>query len=106
MAQPEWGIKRICLQCGTRFYDMRRNPIVCPKCESQFDPEAITRKKRGRPPVEKNITPSVDDLTADIDLSLDQDVDINDDEDTLMEDTSDFGGDDEVVGVERKSDED
>ncbi|HVG81046.1 MAG TPA: FYDLN acid domain-containing protein, partial [Methylomirabilota bacterium] len=26
MAKPEWGTKRICHSCGTRFYDLLRDP--------------------------------------------------------------------------------
>ncbi|MGB0671459.1 MAG: TIGR02300 family protein, partial [Rhodospirillales bacterium] len=33
MAKPEWGTKRACQSCGARFYDLGRNPIVCPKCD-------------------------------------------------------------------------
>ena len=49
MAKPEWGVKRACLACGARFYDMQKSPIVCPSCETVFDPEAIFRPRRNRP---------------------------------------------------------
>ena len=48
MAKPEWGLKRTCLSCGTRFYDMQRNPIACPSCEAEFDPLALVRPRRAR----------------------------------------------------------
>ena len=48
MAKPEWGLKRTCLGCGTRFYDMQRAPIVCPSCEAEFDPLALVRPRRAR----------------------------------------------------------
>ena len=48
MAKPEWGAKRICHNCGARFYDMLRDPIVCPKCSTQFDPEALLKSRRSR----------------------------------------------------------
>ncbi len=34
MAKPEWGTKRKCQGCGAHFYDLKRDPIVCPKCET------------------------------------------------------------------------
>lgn len=48
MAKPEWGAKRICHHCGARYYDMLRDPIVCPKCGTPFDPEAFLRSRRSR----------------------------------------------------------
>ncbi|MCI0429524.1 MAG: TIGR02300 family protein [Rhodospirillales bacterium] len=48
MAKPEWGTKRICHSCGTRFYDLLRDPIVCPSCGTEFDPEALLRTRRSR----------------------------------------------------------
>ena len=48
MAKPEWGLKRTCLGCSARFYDMQREPIVCPSCEAEFDPLAMVRPRRAR----------------------------------------------------------
>ena len=50
VAKPEWGSKRVCLNCGARFYDMNRTPIVCPACETVFDPAANSRPRRMRAP--------------------------------------------------------
>src|SRR3954464_2967486 len=49
MAQPEWGAKRVCHSCGAPFYDLHRNPITCPKCGAEYDPEAILKSRRARP---------------------------------------------------------
>jgi uncharacterized protein (TIGR02300 family) len=51
VANPEWGTKRICQSCGTKFYDLLREPIVCPKCQTEFDPEAFLKTRRSRPAV-------------------------------------------------------
>ena len=50
MAKPEWGTKRICPSCGTRYYDFLKplGEIVCPKCGTQFDPEAFLKTRRAR----------------------------------------------------------
>lgn len=48
MAKPEWGLKRLCPNCGTRYYDMRHDPIVCPKCGAHFDAEAVVKTRRTR----------------------------------------------------------
>ena len=36
MSRPEWGEKRECPECGARFYDLDRDPIICPKCETPY----------------------------------------------------------------------
>jgi uncharacterized protein (TIGR02300 family) len=61
VAKPEWGTKRICPSCGTRYYDLLRRPVVCPKCSTPFDPEAFLRSRRtARPvaPAEKDLEPA------------------------------------------------
>src|SRR5205085_1794011 len=46
MAKPELGTKRLCANCGAKFYDLNKDPIVCPKCETVFVPPVAAR---GRP---------------------------------------------------------
>ncbi len=29
---PDLGTKHTCFKCGTKFYDLRKNPVLCPKC--------------------------------------------------------------------------
>ena len=47
MAKPEWGTKRICPNCGARYYDLHRDPIVCPKCGTIF--QGAARIQRAAP---------------------------------------------------------
>ena len=49
MAKPEWGVKRLCQSCATKFYDLGRSPIACPQCGARFDPEALLKSRRNRP---------------------------------------------------------
>jgi uncharacterized protein (TIGR02300 family) len=35
MAKPELGLKRVCVACGTKFYDLTRAPAICPKCGTE-----------------------------------------------------------------------
>lgn len=51
VAKPELGTKRQCLHCGARFYDLNKDPIVCPKCGTTFAASAIV-PGRGRPVAE------------------------------------------------------
>ncbi len=32
MAKPELGNKHTCQHCGTKFFDLNKTPVVCPKC--------------------------------------------------------------------------
>ena len=43
MAKPELGMKRHCQNCGAKFFDLNRNPIVCPKCATVFQAPAASR---------------------------------------------------------------
>ncbi len=43
MARPELGLKRVCPNCGTKYYDLNRDPITCPKCATVYQEAAITR---------------------------------------------------------------
>ena len=31
-----------------RYYDFNRTPIICPGCQTEFDPEEVIRSRRGR----------------------------------------------------------
>ena len=110
MAKPEWGVKRNCLSCGARFYDMQKSPIVCPSCETVFDPEAIFRPRRNRPAEPDAPAPANDDAveapaanTEDEVEALVSDVEIEDDEDeddaALAPDLDDDDDDEPVVVV-------
>jgi uncharacterized protein (TIGR02300 family) len=35
------GTRRTCRSCGASFYDLRKEPPVCPKCQTVFDVDAI-----------------------------------------------------------------
>jgi uncharacterized protein (TIGR02300 family) len=114
VVKPEWGIKRICPNCGTRYYDFRKSPPVCPACSTVYDPDALLKSRRVRSgaveevrkpakgvPVEdvEEIAPDVDDADA-------ADTDTADD-DALIEDTDDLDGGDLSAEVEvEENDED
>ncbi len=36
MSRPELGTKRVCASCATKFYDLMKDPILCPKCGTKF----------------------------------------------------------------------
>ena len=48
MAKAKWGAKRICQNCGAKYYDFDKVPVTCPSCNTEFDPEAFMRGRRSR----------------------------------------------------------
>jgi uncharacterized protein (TIGR02300 family) len=38
LAKPELGTKRLCQSCSAKFYDLQKDPIICPKCSTVFVP--------------------------------------------------------------------
>ena len=84
MNKESWGIKRICLCCGTRFYDLNKSPILCPNCGEEFDPEYLMKKK-SKLDQEKEVDAVIDDVdlleTDDEDIDSEEDVSLNETED-------------------------
>ncbi len=108
MAKPEWGTKRICPSCGTRYYDLLRKPVICPKCSTPFDPEAFLKSRRARPaaPVEKELEPvGGDELDADAETEEGEDAateeealpleEAEEEDEELLEDASELGEDED-----------
>jgi uncharacterized protein (TIGR02300 family) len=45
VAKAELGTKRLCANCGAKFYDLNKDPIVCPKCQTVMQLAAVTRAR-------------------------------------------------------------
>ncbi|WP_424927358.1 FYDLN acid domain-containing protein [Amaricoccus tamworthensis] len=100
MPKEEWGVKRVCPSCATRFYDLNNDPMTCPSCQASFTVESLSasKPKALRPEKEKTPEePEVDDM-PDIE-SDDDDIDddlLDDDDDTVpLETIADVGSDDD-----------
>lgn len=99
MAKPELGLKRTCVDCGVRFYDLNRVPAICPKCGGT-QPSDIGRLKQNDEPLpeekDPKTVPGEDDNDVDVDLDADDDADdvITDDDD--LDDDDDLSNDIEV----------
>ena len=50
MASDERGTKRQCLHCGMKYYDLNRDPVLCPGCKEPYvEPvEPAPRKSRAK----------------------------------------------------------
>lgn len=112
------GTKRTCqsTSCGSRFYDLNRDPIVCPICGSIYeivmsapggagDAAAGSERAARRPkkteftpePVAAGDVPEVEGDDALVDLeSADEDIS-TDDEETFLQNEEEDGGD--VSGI-------
>jgi uncharacterized protein (TIGR02300 family) len=115
-AKKDLGTKLSCQSCGAKFYDLKKKNPVCPKCDEAY--VAVKPKTRRtavkaaaaepeKPAEEKAAveTPANDDAPKTEDEAIKEiEVEVEDDEDeqdkSLMEDTSDIGGDeDDMAGV-------
>jgi len=101
MIKPEWGTKRACPKCGTRFYDLGKDdPVTCIECGVNWEPEPILKSKQPLP-FEQVKTEKKEE--ADSDLGGD-DLDVDEEEEPSADDDVDLGGDDDL-GVEAPSED-
>jgi uncharacterized protein (TIGR02300 family) len=49
VAKPELGAKRQCQNCSTKFFDLNREPIICPNCGTVFQAVPLARAARVTP---------------------------------------------------------
>jgi uncharacterized protein (TIGR02300 family) len=49
LAKSDLGTKRLCANCGAKFYDLSKTPIVCPKCETVFVVAPVSSRSRPEP---------------------------------------------------------
>lgn len=105
MAKAALGQKRVCLHCGARFYDLNKQPIVCPSCGTTFEPEAFVRTRRTRPaPVEAvkaapRAAPEPE-IEADVDVedvlpAEEEEAETEAEEEEVLEDASELGEDED-----------
>ena len=89
MAKPEWGKKRICSSCNTKYYDLNKSPIICPSCGAEFNPNDYLKSKKGKNIPLKASVEDDNDLTKDIenidDIEVDNDSEVVSDDDPLLE---------------------
>lgn len=104
MAKSEWGTKRVCQECASKFYDMRRDEIVCPNCKAVFQitppkPKRVQAEVK-KPAVEAKPAGTKEETVPGSDNSGDSegidgvDNEVDEDQD-MIEDTSDLGEDDD-----------
>lgn len=96
VAKPEWGTKRTCPKCGTRFYDLQKDdPATCIDCGNQWVPEPVLKAKQPIVVAEK----AKDEDEADTENEDDIDIDGDDDDDVLGDVSLDDDDDNEVSAI-------
>jgi uncharacterized protein (TIGR02300 family) len=46
--KPELGTKRQCQNCGAKFFDLAKDPIVCPKCATVYQVASMPARSSAR----------------------------------------------------------
>lgn len=100
MIKPEWGIKRTCPKCSTRFYDLGQDdPVTCIHCGNSWVPEPILKSKQALPfeaaKLDTEAKPG-DGSEADTDLDLET---VGEEGEVSADDEIDIGGDDDLGDV-------
>ncbi len=103
------GTKRTCQNgdCGARFYDLMRNPIICPICGSKYAiahspvpiaaEEKVPRKVK-KPEFEAEaVEPEAEDALADVEAD-DAEAATDDADETFLEEEEDDGNVSDIVG--------
>ena len=91
MSEPEWGIKRVCPSCSVKYYDFNKNPIICPKCEFEFDPDLLLKSRKGRSIASKT---EVDEVSSDV----------KKEKETLENDINTLDGNEDILEIDDETD--
>lgn len=106
MPKEEWGVKRLCPHCASRFYDLNQDPMTCPVCSNSFSLESLSDSRSRSLVADKAEMKSqveVDDLD---DEDLDDDAgDVDLDDDLLDDDDDDNVSLDEIADVGKEDDD-
>ena len=103
MSKPEWGFKRTCMQCGEHFYDMNKDPIVCPYCGESLPLEEFLRLQmvcgaKSKKMLKNRLHEEMDAAVLDEDGLLDDETqEVGDNDLELIEDASDLSDDNHDV---------
>ncbi len=104
MVKPEWGTKRTCPKCSTRFYDLgNEEPVHCIECGTEWIPEPVLKSKQPLPfeaAAPKKEVATDEDLEAE-DLAIDEEEEPSADEEVDI----DTGDDDLGVAKAKEDDE-
>lgn len=96
MAKPELGLKRVCVACATKFYDLSKQPATCPKCGTEQPAEQPRLRRAAAPLPDDKLKKRAASPEADTD-----DVELEDvDGDSALEDADELEDEDEAIDAE------
>ncbi|MEO7564392.1 MAG: TIGR02300 family protein [Sphingomicrobium sp.] len=103
MVKPEWGTKRICPKCATRFYDLgKEDPIHCIECGNDFMPDPVLKSKQ---PMAFEAAPATPKEKPDQDLANEEDI-VDEDAEVSPDEEVDLETGDNDLGVEATKEDD
>jgi len=103
MVKPEWGHKRTCPKCSTRFYDLGKDePVTCIACGATFVPDAVLKSKQ---PMAFEAAATPDKIKENEDLAA-EDLVPDEDEEPSADDEVDLTTSEDDLGVATGSEED
>ena len=86
LVKADLGTKRACPSCNSRFYDLTKRPIECPKCGFSFEPETMFKQRRSRVAEPAGVVPAKEsDDEDEEDEDEDEDGDEAEEEDEEVE---------------------
>jgi uncharacterized protein (TIGR02300 family) len=105
------GLKRVCVGCGIRFYDLNKRPINCPNCQAEFSGEIKLKSRRGRAAIDaaeaekaalkaKAVPVANDDQNSDVEARDEDVVSLED-----VEALENAGADDDADEIEVEDDD-
>jgi hypothetical protein len=92
MVAQSWGKKRVCVGCSVRYYDLKNQIPVCPKCGTVAELHVLQKAKKRTD-------------IHDIEESLLDDIDAVDDGDSSADDSVLTDNFDEDIGIQINSEE-
>lgn len=107
MPKEEWGVKRVCPKCATRFYDLQNDPMTCPSCGAIFDAASLVQQRSRMSAAEtapKSLQQNSQVVDDDDEINDLEDESLDDLDDDLDDDLLDDDDDDDTVNLEEIAD--
>jgi uncharacterized protein (TIGR02300 family) len=110
LAKPELGNKHQCQNCGAKFFDLNKDPIVCPKCGTVFQGATARARPASKPEEEETelATPAGVDIVSldEVEAGEEKAAEPVVDDIEVEEDADDDAADDPFLEEEEEDDDD